>query len=207
MPRGGGGPTVHWQRNLRGGQAPLARLLPDGRYRFDGPYHGGSIAKHTMRIKQAEQIDKLLDGVRKGAILIPMTDSSRRAEGKRGRSKFVGRPNDLGGVLADLRTAKGLSLRQVEEASDGAVSNAYLSQLENGKIQKPSPNVLHTLAEVYAVPYETLMEKAGYLLPPAGCASGRRRRLAAFAIDDLTAEEEEELLKYLAFLRSRNSPS
>jgi len=30
--------------------------------------------------------------------------------------------------------------------------------------------------------------------------------LKAFAIDDLTAEEEEELLKYLAFLRSR-SPS
>jgi hypothetical protein len=28
----------------------------------------------------------------------------------------------------------------------------------------------------------------------------------AFAIDDLTAEEEAELLKYLAFLRSR-SPS
>jgi hypothetical protein len=55
---------------------------------------------------------------------------------------------------------------------------------------------------VYAVQYEALMEKAGYLLP-AGNGSGRRSRLAAFAIDDLTAEEEEELLKYLAFLRSR----
>jgi transcriptional regulator with XRE-family HTH domain len=43
-----------------------------------------------------------------------------------------------------------------------------LSQLENGKIRKPSPNVLHGLANVYAVPYETLMEKAGYLLPPEG---------------------------------------
>jgi hypothetical protein len=29
--------------------------------------------------------------------------------------------------------------------------------------------------------------------------------LKAFAIDDLTAEEEEELLKYLAFLRFRDS--
>ena len=77
-----------------------------------------------------------------------------------------------------------------------------MSQLENGKIQKPSPNVLHRLAEVYGVPYETLMEKAGYLLP-SSARGGQRRRLAAFAIDDLTAEEEEELLKYLAFLRSR----
>jgi transcriptional regulator with XRE-family HTH domain len=115
----------------------------------------------------------------------------------------MGRPVELGALLADLRTAKGLSLREVEEATGKAVSNAYLSQLENGKIRKPSPNVLHSLAEVYAVPYEALMEKAGYLLPSNG--SAQRKRLAVFAIDDLTAEEEEELLKYLAFLRSRTS--
>ena len=120
------------------------------------------------------------------------------------RLEFVGRPVELGTLLGDLRTAKGLSLREVEEASGKGVSNAYLSQLENGKIRKPSPNVLYSLADVYAVPYEALMEKAGYLLPSA---SGKvdRKRLAAFAIDDLTAEEEEELLRYLAFLRSRNS--
>jgi transcriptional regulator with XRE-family HTH domain len=119
-------------------------------------------------------------------------------------SRVVGSKNELGALLADLRVAKGFSLRQVEETTDKALSNAYLSQLENGKIQKPSPNVLHALSEVYAVPYEALMEKAGYLLPSED-GGGRRRRLAAFAIDDLTAEEEEELLKYLAFLRSRNS--
>ena len=115
----------------------------------------------------------------------------------------MGHPGELGALLADLRTAKGLSLRQVEEATGRAVSNAYLSQLENGKIKKPSPNVLHRLAEVYVVPYESLMEKAGYLLPSEN-GGRRRRRLAAFAIDDLTAEEEEELLKYLAFLRTRS---
>jgi len=120
------------------------------------------------------------------------------------QSEFVGQPNVLGVVLADLRKAKGLSLREVQEASNHAVSNAYLSQLENQKIKKPSPNVLSSLAEVYGVPYETLMEKAGYLVPDSDEQNGRRRRLAAFAIDDLTAEEEEELLKYLAFLRFRN---
>ena len=131
-----------------------------------------------------------------------------RQNGKRPRrkgSEFLGHPNELGTLLADLRAAKGLSLREVEEATAKAVSNAYLSQLENGRIKKPSPNVLHSLAGVYAVPYESLMERAGYLLPSAN-GHGRRKRLAAFAIDDLTAEEEEELLKYLAFLRSR-SPS
>jgi transcriptional regulator with XRE-family HTH domain len=129
----------------------------------------------------------------------------RRGRRPRGKgSDFVGHANELGVLLADLRKAKGLSLREVEEATGKAVSNAYLSQLENGKIKKPSPNVLHSLAEVYVVPYESLMERAGYLLPTAK-AGGRRKRLAVFAIDDLTAEEEEELLKYLAFLRSRGT--
>jgi transcriptional regulator with XRE-family HTH domain len=130
----------------------------------------------------------------------PQRSLRRRRSGRRA---FVAQPSELGHLLADLRTAKGLSLRQVEQATRGDVSNAYLSQLEKGKIQKPSPNLLHGLAAVYGVPYETLMEKAGYLLPSPGRTASRRRRLAALAIDDLTAEEEEELLKYLAFLRSR----
>jgi transcriptional regulator with XRE-family HTH domain len=118
-------------------------------------------------------------------------------------SGFEGSAGELGTVLADLRRAKGFSLREVEEATGKAVSNAYLSQLENGKVKRPSPNVLRSLAAVYAVPYEALMEKAGYLLPSDG-GTGPRKRLAIFAIDDLTAEEEEELLKYLAFLRWRS---
>jgi transcriptional regulator with XRE-family HTH domain len=121
---------------------------------------------------------------------------------RRERSGVQARRSELGALLGDLRRAKGLSLREVEEATGKAVSNAYLSQLENGKIQRPSPNVLHSLSRVYSVPYEALMEKAGYLLPSEQ-EGGRSRPLAAFAIDDLTAEEEEELLKYLAFLRSR----
>jgi transcriptional regulator with XRE-family HTH domain len=131
-----------------------------------------------------------------------VADGSKR---HRRKLSFVARPSELGTLLADLRKAKGLSLREAEEATGKAVSNAYLSQLEKGKIKKPSPNVLHSLADVYVVPYEALMEKAGYLMPSDNKASGRRKRLAAFAIDDLTAEEEEELLKYLAFLRSRKA--
>jgi transcriptional regulator with XRE-family HTH domain len=133
-----------------------------------------------------------------------VTDEGSGLEGDQARSDFEGQPNVLSQVLADLRKAKGLSLREVQEATGGAVSNAYLSQLERQKIKKPSPNVLRSLAAVYGVPYETLMEKAGYLLPDTDDLGGRRRRLAVFAIDDLTAEEEEELLKYLAFLRFRN---
>lgn len=133
-----------------------------------------------------------------------MPRMASRTRPRRKLPSFVARPSELGVLLADLRRAKGLSLREVEEATGKAVSNAYLSQLENGKIRKPSPHVLHNLAAIYSVPYEGLMEKAGYLLPSEG-SGARRARLAAFSIDDLTAEEEEELLKYLAFLRSRRT--
>lgn len=113
----------------------------------------------------------------------------------------------LGGYLASLRGMKKMTLREVEEATDKEVSNAYLSQLENDKIAKPAPSVLHALAGVYGQPYERLMEKAGYL--PAASAtsalrSGKRHgRAATFANENLTDEEEEKLIEYLAFLRSR----
>jgi len=110
----------------------------------------------------------------------------------------------LGPYLASLRTAKGLTLRDVEDATDKEVSNAYLSQLEHGKITRPSPNILHSLAEAYGVAYETLMEKAGYVTPRGQRKSGQRHgKTATFAIDNLTPEEEDELLSYLAYLRSR----
>ena len=110
----------------------------------------------------------------------------------------------LGAYLRNLRLARRLTLRDVEEAS--GVSNPYLSQLETDKIAKPSPHVLHKLAPVYGAPYETLMEKAGYLRRAEPGAAGpprRAGRLPAFSKDELTAEEEEALLEYLAFLRSR----
>lgn len=123
-----------------------------------------------------------------------VTDGERPRKGGVQSSDVKG----LGRFLADLRTAKRLTLRDVEEASGKTVSNAYLSQLENGHITSPHPNILHSLSQVYSVPYETLMEKAGYLTP------GGAPSIATFAIgEDLTQEEQEKLLEYLAFIRSR----
>lgn len=110
----------------------------------------------------------------------------------------------LGPYLASLRIAKGLTLREVEEATGKVVSNAYLSQLEHGRITRPSPNILHSLAAAYGVPYETLMEKAGYITAGSPRKPGQKHgRAATFATVNLTSEEEEELLRYLAYFRSR----
>lgn len=48
----------------------------------------------------------------------------------------------------EVREEKGLTLRQVEEAT--GISNAYLSQLETGKIKKPSFDVVYKLHNFYA---------------------------------------------------------
>jgi transcriptional regulator with XRE-family HTH domain len=111
--------------------------------------------------------------------------------------------NSLGAHLARLRDAAGLSLRQVEEATKNEVSNAYLSQLENNKITKPSPNVLHALSQVYKVSYEDLMRRAGYITSDADAEGRRQAKVATFAIKDVTPEEEKTLLAYLAFIRQQ----
>jgi transcriptional regulator with XRE-family HTH domain len=108
----------------------------------------------------------------------------------------------LGEYLMHARVAKKMTLREVEEATGRTVSNAYLSQLENSHIGKPSPNILHALAGVYGVPYDVLMEKAGYLMAKTDRAEGEKHgRVATFADKNLTPVEEEELLKHLAYIR------
>ena len=127
------------------------------------------------------------------------------------RSKFAGLSarqgasgTTLGQYLASIRTDRGMTLRQVEDATEKQVSNAYLSQIENGKVGRPSPNILYALAELYGVSFEGLMERAGYYLEPTERrADARHGRAATFAEHDLTPDEEAQLLDFLKFLRMR----
>jgi hypothetical protein len=47
----------------------------------------------------------------------------------------------------ELRKKSGFTLREVEDWC--GISNAYLSQLENGKIKKPSYKTVNTLLDLY----------------------------------------------------------
>lgn len=114
----------------------------------------------------------------------------------------AGRPNNLGDYLKGVRQSLGMSLRDVEEATEKEISNAYLSQLETGKITKPSPHILYALSSALGVAYEGLMELAGYIAPATDRASGvKHGRAATFAIENLSAEEEKALRDHLAFIR------
>ena len=54
--------------------------------------------------------------------------------------------NALGAFIRKARQDVSMSLRDVEEATNKEVSNGYLSQLESGKITKPSPPTSSTQA-------------------------------------------------------------
>ncbi len=104
---------------------------------------------------------------------------------------------ELGLYLRELRIVKDLSLRDVEKATNNAVSNAYLSQLESGKIVKPSPHILENLAKVYEVRYEDLMAVAGYI----HLSNTKKSGVAFFNQCDLSSDEKRQLLDYLQLIR------
>ena len=109
-------------------------------------------------------------------------------------------PETVGRLLADARKRCKLTLRAVEDTV--GISNAYLSQLENGKVRAPSPMVLHKLSELYGLSYATVMREAGYPVPKNVAQSAERGRFAA-RVGHVTEEEEDALVEYLTFLRSR----
>jgi transcriptional regulator with XRE-family HTH domain len=105
----------------------------------------------------------------------------------------------LASFIAEAREKSGLTLRAVEKET--GISNAYLSQLEHGKIQTPAPQNLHKLAGLYRVPYELLMELAGYPVPQTNAGPPAETMAARFG--SVTREEEDALVEYLQFLRQR----
>jgi len=114
-------------------------------------------------------------------------------------------PAELGTYLKDLRDAAGLTLRDVEEQTGGAVKNGYLSQIEKGLINKPSAGILFELAEVLGVSYRLLLIYAGHRVPEEQVTPDQRAiadlPLRAFA--ELDAEDRQALIEYAAFLRQR----
>lgn len=109
-------------------------------------------------------------------------------------------PRTLGAYLRTARTARKLTLRDVEELAE--VSNAYLSQVEGGRVVSPSPNVLFRLSKLYKIPYTELLRLAGYPVP----TRSKPARATQFAarVGELSTAEEDALLEYLQFLRTKN---
>jgi len=107
----------------------------------------------------------------------------------------------LGNSLKELREIQKYTLRQVEEST--GISNAYLSQLENNKIAKPSANVLYKLSKIYNVELNTLLAEAGIIERQTAPPHKLLNSIALSTNSSLTKEEEDALLEYLSFLRQK----
>lgn len=64
----------------------------------------------------------------------------------------------FGEYIKSKRKEKGLSLREVSKRS--GISHPYLSQLENERSKKPTPETIKKISKGLEVPYMDLMEKA-----------------------------------------------
>ena len=105
-------------------------------------------------------------------------------------------------LLSSARKLKDVSLR--DAAKETGISNAYISQLESGAIDEPSPHKLRKLAEYYGLSYTQLMDAAGYLAPASPKRSSESL-LQNMVLDDqdLTFEEAIAVASFLAEYRRR----
>ena len=108
----------------------------------------------------------------------------------------------IGAVLRRAREVRKLSAADAARAA--SISPAYLSKLENDAVKRPSPHVLHQLGRALAVPYAELMRLSGYHVPGESDANPVEA-VGAALFADLTDDEREELLEYLAWYRSRRT--
>jgi len=129
-------------------------------------------------------------------------------------------PDDFSTIweyLSSVREARGYTLSAVVDAvkaaikskeleEQSALSRGYLSQLEAGRYNNASPYKLKALALVYNIPYELLMNKAGYLDE----TSKKVKEDASFTlmlkeVQDMTSHERESVLNYIEFVKSRRN--
>ncbi len=111
----------------------------------------------------------------------------------------------IGSVLKQARDVRELS--GVDAARAAGISPAYLSKLESDAVKRPSPHVLHQLSEALELPYADLMRLSGYRVPgdaePGDVEPGDTSAVTTALFGDLTDDEREELLEYLAWYRAR----
>lgn len=117
----------------------------------------------------------------------------------------------IGAVLKRAREVRELSA--IDAARAASISPAYLNKLENDAVKRPSPHVLHQLSEALGLPYADLMRLSGYRVPgevqddPTATLSTALETVNAALFADLTDDERDELIEYLAWYRARRRSS
>ena len=107
---------------------------------------------------------------------------------------------NLGTFLRQAREVR--ELTAVDAARAAGISAAYLSKLESDAVKRPSPHVLHRLSEALDVSYADLMRLCGYHVPGEEAVPATEP-VGTELFADLTGDERDELIEYLAWYRAR----
>lgn len=103
---------------------------------------------------------------------------------------------DIGKQLEQARKSLGWSLRQAEQIS--GVSNGYISQIEHGEAE-PSPDILQRLGKAYGIPFDVLMETAGYI---SKRSEPRQQKIPAFVFSAAEKMDERDWQAAQAFFQA-----
>lgn len=105
--------------------------------------------------------------------------------------------NNLAIFIKERRESLQLSTRKLAELSN--VSHSEIHRLENGERRHPSPPLLKDLAKGLSVPYEEIMQAAGYMdrIPSTPVIAPK------IAFSDLTEDEQDQVRTFIEFLRSK----
>lgn len=117
----------------------------------------------------------------------------------------------FGEYLKEFRNRANISQEALAEDAD--ISSAYISQIESGQRNPPTPPILRQMADPLRVPYPVLLYAAGYLrdedlqalilrifdeMFQFGAGRDQLDRRLAKIIDQLMALDDEELRERLA---------
>jgi transcriptional regulator with XRE-family HTH domain len=94
---------------------------------------------------------------------------------------------NFGQELKAIRKEKNISIRKLAELAE--ISHAYISQIENGKRDRPKPDLIKKLSKALGVSYTQMLELAGHL--PEG--ETEKRFKFATSIANKQKEWEEAL--------------
>jgi len=113
----------------------------------------------------------------------------------------------LGTTLKEARELIPFTLRQVEDST--GISTAYLSQLENDKIKKPSASVLYKLASAYKIELNVLLSASGIIEKSAQneaepTLNNEWLNRLAFYSDDFSKDQQNEILEYIKYMKFKN---
>lgn len=108
----------------------------------------------------------------------------------------------FGKELKKIRETRGLSKRAL--AKYAGVSDAYIVQLERGDKISPSPTFLKKLSKPLHVPYEVLMQKAGYLSETI-CEEVGRYNINSISLEGLSEKDAELVKEMVARLKQKQN--